>query len=345
MSKKDYYDILGVNKNATDKEIKDAFRSKSKKFHPDKEGGDEEKFKEINEAYSILSNSTQRSKYDQFGHDMNQYHHGFNNHFHDDILNNFMRNHGFGFNQGFEQQVRRGQDLTVNLKLTLEEIYKGVNKKFNYRRNDTCKSCIGKGGNGEITCPTCNGQGRVINVMDTPMGRMQTINACPTCESNGKIVEHICNKCNGQGLEQIIEEIDINIPAGINDGSFFNLGGKGNGIKNGVCGNLKVIITELPHNTFIRYGNDLKQTLKLTYSQLVLGDKIDINTIDGKKIRVSIPEYSDINDNLRIVGKGMKIMDFDSYGDLILILDIEIPKKVSDKEKELIIDLRQLEKN
>lgn len=343
-NKRDYYEVLSVNKNATQEEIKKAYRNLSKKFHPDlnpdnKEA--EDKFKEISEAYEVLSNVEKRLKYDTYGHNQpNQ------DVFNGDVdINEILRTHGFnmgGFGFGNQNRVRRGFDLTIRLKITLEQIHTGTNQKFTYKRDDFCKSCNGKGGSGEKTCYTCNGQCKVRQVQQTPMGMIQSIHDCPTCEASGKLVETICNICGGSGLQTVDETIELTIPAGINDGATFIMDDKGAAIKNGLCGRLNIVISEIPHEFFVRNGNDLRYSLKLSYSQLVLGDKVEIPTIDGKKIKVPIPEYNNIGDNLRINGKGLKILNKEEYGNLILILDIEIPKEISEEERKLIIKLKDI---
>ncbi len=340
-TKRDYYEILGVDRNASEDQIKKAFYKLSMKYHPDKTEGNvelEEKFKEANEAYEHLSDETKKAKYDQFGHGQQQQ--GFNGNPFEDIL----RAHGFNMGDFTHQnRVRRGADLTVSLKFTLEELYKGLDYKFTYKREANCVPCNGKGGKGEKTCPTCNGQGRVVRVLQHQFGTQQIIQDCPTCQTHGKLTETNCEICNGKGTSSIDETIEFTIPSGINDGAEFIIEDKGQGLKNGVNGKLKIIILETPHKDFIRQGNDLKYNLKLNYSQLVLGDKVDIPTIDGKKIRIPVPEYSNIGDNLRVNGKGMKIYKQDDHGDLILVLDIVIPKKINAEERKLISKLKDIE--
>jgi molecular chaperone DnaJ len=346
MSKQDFYQILEINKDASQEEIKKAFRSKSKIHHPDKEGGDENLFKEIAEAYETLSNPETRTKYDQFGHNyknpqFNQ-HQGFN---HPD-LDDLLRAHGFGgFGRHNRNQIIKGSNLTINLNLTLEEIYSGLEKKLKFKRKDGCKLCNSNGGNGEIMCSTCNGIGRVIQRQQTQFGIFQTETICPNCQGNGKTYQNICTTCNGEGLQLIEDIIDIIVPAGVTNGMTFVLDQRGQGIKNGICGDLHIVIHEIPHKEFVRQNNDLKYHLKLNYPQLVLGDNVEIPTIEGRNIRIPVPEYSNVGDNLKVNGKGMKILNSDNYGDLYIVLDIEIPKEINDNERKLLKKLMDINKN
>jgi molecular chaperone DnaJ len=338
-NKKDYYELLELSKN--DKNLsKDEFKSKLKSnykklckiHHPDK-GGDENAFKEVNEAYEVLSDNDKKQKYDQFGHEGQQ---------------NQQRNPfgGFDFN-GFQQSPERfGYNMSLNIRLTLEEIYTGVKKTYKYSRHDSCDSCGGHGGTDIDNCGSCNGSGVITRVLQTPIGMMQQSMPCPTCSGLGTTYKVQCGKCSGSGTKTIEEKIDVDIPSGVQQGMTFIMKGKGHAIKSGKCGDLLINVQELLHKTYERSGNDLKLNLKVNYPLLVLGGKVEIETIDGGKIRVSIPEYSDVGSNLRIQKKGMKFYGQDQRGDVVITLNVEIPKDLDDDAKSLLIDLKEkLEKN
>jgi molecular chaperone DnaJ len=332
MAKKDYYEILGLKKDANGDEIKKAYRKLAKTFHPDKNPGDstaEEKFKEISEAYEHLSDSNKKAKYDQFGHNQHQ---------------DFGRrgySGGFDFGGSSEPQPRFGIDKTLLVKLTLDEIYFGITKKFKYKRTDKCDDCHGHGGTDIDDCGTCNGSGVFHRVMNTPIGHIRQTMVCPNCSGIGRKYKNACNTCKESGLKTVEEVIEIEIPSGVQEGMAFVMNGKGDGIKSGENGDLIINIQELPHNTFTRFGNDLKMILKLNYPQLVLGDKVELETIDGKKIRVDIPKYSEVGANLRIPTKGMKFFKNSNIGDLIISLGISIPKDIDSETETILNNLKE----
>jgi molecular chaperone DnaJ len=333
MSKRDYYEVLGLTKGASQDEIKKAYRKLAKELHPDK-GGDEDKFKEVSEAYEVLSNDDKKEKYDRFGHNSD------NRGNPDDMFRGFHDIFGRHFNQG-HKQVRVGETLSLTVKLTLEEIFSGVNKTYNYNRNVSCTDCEGHGGTDPYDCPSCNGSGMVTNLTRTPMGVYQTTQPCPSCDATGTKHRTLCNTCNGSGLNNVRETVDITVPAGIQNGMTFVMEGKGQGIKSGNNGDLHIKIIELPHKVFTRVGADLKMNIKLSYPQLVLGDKVEIDTIEGNKIRMNVPEYSDVGTNLRVPFKGVTIYGKEGRGDLIVTLGIEIPKTLDDDAKEAVINLKE----
>lgn len=341
MDKKDYYEVLGLKKGANASEIKKAFRTLAKELHPDK-GGDENAFKEVNEAYEVLSDNDKKQKYDQFGHE------GPRPGGNDPFGFGGFRN-GFAGFSGFQQQhpaERFGDNMSLNIRLSLEEIFNGVKKTYKYTRNDSCDSCGGHGGTDIDNCGSCNGSGVITRVLQTPIGMMQQSMPCPTCSGLGKSYKVECGKCNGSGTKIIEEKIDVDIPSGVQEGMTFVMKGKGHAIKSGKTGDLLINIQELSHKTYERSGNDLKLNLKLNYPLLILGGKVEIETIDGGKIRVSIPEYSDVGNNLKIQKKGMKFYNQDQRGDIIITLNVEIPKDLNDDTKALLIDLKEkLEKN
>lgn len=327
MSKKDYYEVLGIKKDASADEIKKAYRKLAKEHHPDK-GGDEQKFKEVTEAYEILSDSEKKANYDRFGHSGQQRGRdpfaGFRN----------------PFAERYSQQQRVGSDMSLILKLTLEETFNGVKKTYKYTRKVNCKTCNGHGGEDTVNCNVCGGSGVSVNVMNTPMGMIQQVVQCGACDGLGKSYTKPCKTCNGVGLTESKETVDVEVPSGVMDGMTFVMQGKGHGIKGGTEGDLHIRIHELTHKTFIRSGADLKMNLKLSYPQLILGDKVEIDTIEGTKIRITIPEYSEVGSNLRIPFKGTKMYGKDNRGDLLINLNIEIPKSLDDETKALIVELK-----
>lgn len=323
MSKKDYYEVLGVSKEASIEEIKKAYKSKAKEYHPDK-GGDEEMFKEVSEAYEHLSDPDKKAKYDMFGHRGNG------------------RSQHYGFST--QRMVRKGNNITLNIKLTLEEVFTGDKKRFKYKRDDTCSECSGHGGLDMMLCSTCGGQGMVMQVLNTPIGQIHQTFTCPSCHGEGEKYNVSCLKCKGSGCEKSEETIEVEIPSGIQEGMTFVMGGKGHYVKNGQHGDLHITIMELPHKVFVRNGNDLKMNLKLTYAQLVLGDKVEIQTIEGSKIRVKIPEYSKTGTNLRVAKKGLKHFDKDERGELTIVLDVAIPESITEEERSIIEKLKEVTK-
>jgi molecular chaperone DnaJ len=340
MAKRDYYDILGITKGATQDEIKKAYRKKAIEHHPDK-GGDENLFKEVAEAYEVLSNQTKKDMYDKYGHNApksGQGGGGFNPF---DMFAQYFRNDNNTFGNRQPRQ-KKGYNLNLTVKLTLEEIFNGTNKKFKYRRNDTCKSCSGSGGTGKKTCPTCQGAGMVAEVINTPIGQFRNAATCGTCEGTGQVVENACNTCGSTGVVNIEDIIDVTIPHGVTDGLHMVVEGKGHAVKNGVPGDLIITMMELAHENFVRQGNDLKINVDLTYPQLILGDKIDVPTIDGTKIRVTIPEYTKVGTNLKIPNKGLKQLHYTNRGDMVISINLSVPNQVSEEEKNLIVELKKL---
>jgi molecular chaperone DnaJ len=335
MSKRDYYEVLGVNKPSNSDEIKKAYRKLAKEHHPDK-GGDESTFKEISEAYEVLSDNDKKARYDQFGHI------GDNRGNPDDMFNGFNDMFGQFFRQRQQPIERVGENMTLTVKLTLEEIFQGVKKKYNYVRNVSCTDCSGHGGSDPQECAVCKGSGRVKQVTRTPFGFMENITDCGACSGSGTTFKVECKTCGGQGVTKTQEIVEIDIPSGVQEGMAFVMNGKGNGTKGGREGDLIIRITETPHDIFDRIGSDLKIKLKLQYHQLVLGDKIEINTIEGSKIRIPISEYSSVGQNLRIPFKGLRQLNTDTRGDLIVTLDIDMPKTLNDSVKSVIIDLKSI---
>lgn len=334
MIKSDYYEILGITKNADQSEIKKAYRALCKENHPDT-GGDEEVFKKIAEAYEVLSNDDKKKQYDTFGHNSPKTS-GFGSNF-SDMFNKF------GFNPKTEARNRKGKDFKINIKLTLGEIFNGGSKKIKYNRDAACSNCNSTGGFGMQKCKQCNGQGGVIQKIRTPFGIMQNMIICDVCSGEGNTYVSVCNDCSGFGLKNKEETIEIGIPIGVQDGMVSSYIGMGEGIKNGTSGSLVIVFSEIPHKTFMRYGNDLKLNLKLPYHSLVLSDKIKIPTIDDKEILITIPELNKIGDILRVSNKGMKLLNSETRGDLMVVLDIDMPTKLDDETRELLENLKKIE--
>ena len=330
MSKKDYYEVLGVAKNASVDEIKKAYRNLAKELHPDKNPGNkeaEERFKEVSEAYEHLSDSDKKAKYDQYGH-------GSNGGFRGNPFEDFFRNR--------QKAERVGENMSLVIKLTLEEIYTGTKKTYKYNRNVSCGDCSGYGGTGTHNCSACNGTGMTTIVMNTPIGYIHQQTVCAACEGMGTTYDTVCKTCSGGGIKTQEETIDVDIPHGVFNGMTFVMGGKGHAIKGGKEGNLLINVMELKHDVFIRNNDELKMNLKLSYSQLVLGDKVEVPTIEGSRIRITIPPHSEVGANLKIQSKGLKPYQRENRSDMIVTLGIEIPKSISDSERELLEKLKEV---
>ena len=340
MVTKDYYKILGVDKNANETTIKKAYRKLSKKYHQDLNPGDteaEDKFKDIATAYETLSDKTKRTNYDRFGNTNGQQNPFGGGASMEDIMREF--GFGGGANPFARRQERRGHDLVLNVNITLEDVHNGVTKKFKYRRNASCQPCNGEGGTNKTACPDCGGNGYKIYQQQTPMGVMRQMVDCNRCERTGEIHQNVCSSCGGSGINNAEETVEVNIPKGIRDNEALTFIGMGHSVKGGNPGRLIVKVMTKKHDHFVRNGNDLRYNLKLTYPQMVLGDKVEIPVISGGKIRVTIPPHSNVGDNLRIVNKGLNSVN-GSVGDMLITLDIKIPEELTDEQKELIEKLK-----
>lgn len=361
--KRDYYEVLGVGRDATADEIKKAYRKAAIQFHPDKNPGDknaEEKFKEAAEAYDVLSNPEKKARYDQFGHagmggasgaggfgGFGGEYGGFTM---EDIFSRFGdifgggRFGGFGSGSGYGgRSVNRGSDLRVKVRLTLAEIVKGTTKKLKIKKDIACDSCGGKGAkdsNSYATCSTCNGSGHVVQVVNTFFGRTQTTAGCPTCGGSGKVITAPCAKCHGSGTVKGEEIVEINIPAGVGEGMQLSVSGKGNAAKQGgVNGDLLVVIEEEAHPELKREGNDLIYNLQLNVADAVLGASVEIPTVEGKA-RIKIEPGTMAGRVLRLRGKGIPDVNGYGTGDLLAVVDIYIPAHVSPAEKEALEKFR-----
>lgn len=355
MSKRDYYEVLGVSKNASADELKKAYRQMAIKYHPDKNPDDkdaEEKFKEAAEAYEVLSNPEKRQRYDQFGHAGVNGAGGFGGGMSmDDIFSNFGDIFGDFFGGGFSgfgggfgrsrssQRVPQGSNLRIRVKLTLEEIASGVEKKVKVNKNIHCDSCQGSGaraGSKPTTCTTCNGSGRVMRVTNTFLGQMQTASTCPHCNGEGTIVTDRCPSCSGTGLTKGEEIISIKIPAGVENGMQLSMSGKGNAApRGGYPGDLIILIEEAEHDLFKRDGMNLLYEHDISYADAVLGTHIDVPTIDGKA-RIKIPSGTTPGKMFRLKGKGLPILNSYNKGDLIVSINIWVPQSVSKDEKAFL---------
>ena len=362
MEKRDYYEVLGVSKNADATEIKKAYRKLALKYHPDKNPGDkeaEEKFKEAAEAYDVLSNDDKRRRYDQFGHagmggagqggfgggmSMDDIFSQFG-----DIFGSFGGFSGFGgFGGGGRsaRRVNRGTNLRVKVKLNLAEIATGVEKKIKVKKYVACQHCNGTGakdGKSYSTCSTCKGSGQVTRVQNTILGAMQTTSTCPTCEGEGKIINEKCTFCNGEGVLMSEEVITINIPAGVGEGMQLSLSGKGNAARRGgVNGDLIVLIEEEEHPELVRDGNDLLYNVFIGYPEAVLGETVEIPTIEGK-VKVKIEAGTQPGKILRLRGKGLPDVNGYGKGDLLAKVNFWIPKNLSKDEKKLVEKMKEAE--
>ena len=361
MEKRDYYEVLGVSKSADATEIKKAYRKLALKYHPDKNPGDkeaEEKFKEAAEAYDVLSNEEKRRRYDQFGHagvggagqggfgggmSMDDIFSQFG-----DIFGSFGGFSGFGgFGGGRSaRRVNRGTNLRVKVKMNLQEIATGIEKKIKVKKYVACQHCNGTGakdGKSYSTCSTCKGSGQVTRVQNTILGAMQTTSTCPTCEGEGKIINEKCTFCNGEGVLMSEEVISINIPAGVGEGMQLSLSGKGNAARRGgVNGDLIVLIEEEEHPELVRDGNDLLYNVFIGYPEAVLGETGEIPTIEGK-VKVKIEAGTQPGKILRLRGKGLPDVNGYGKGDLLAKVNVWIPKNLSKDEKKLVEKMKEAE--
>ncbi len=357
MSKRDYYEVLGLSKSAGQDEIKKAYRKLALKYHPDKNPDDAEseaKFKEAAEAYEILSNQDKRSKYDQFGHAAFA-NGGGGGGFHaggmsmDDIFSSFGDIFG-GFGGGFGgggrtggRRVSRGSDLRIKVKLNLSEIAKGVEKKIKvkkYKSCDTCKGTGAKDGTAFSTCSTCGGTGQVTRLTNTFLGQMQSTSSCPTCGGQGKSILHKCNVCYGEGIISKEETITFNVPAGVAEGMQLKISGKGNAARRGgINGDLLVIISEEKHPDLIRDGNDLLYNLYLSVSDAIMGSTVEIPTIESK-VKIKIDAGTQPGKILRLRGKGLPDVNGYRGGDLLVSINVWIPKIISKEEAKIFEKLK-----
>ncbi len=351
MSKRDYYEILEVEKTSTVEEIKKAYRKKAIQFHPDKNPGDataEDKFKEAAEAYEVLSDENKRARYDQFGHagvNGAASGGGFGGHgmSMDDIFSQFGDIFGgFGFGGGGQRgggrRVHRGSNLRVRVKLTLKEIAHGAEKKIKVNKYVSCKACNGSGaedGN-YTTCSTCHGTGQVTRVQQTFLGHMQTQSVCPQCGGEGRIITHKCKVCHGNGIVKGEDVITVNIPAGVENGMQLSVSGKGNAAaRGGINGDLIVVIEEIPHDELKRDGSNLLYDHYISFPDAVLGTTIEIPTVDGKA-KIKIPAGTQGGKVFRLRGKGLPSVEYHGVGDLLVNINIWTPQHLNGEERKIM---------
>jgi molecular chaperone DnaJ len=351
---KNYYDILGVEKKATQEEVKKAFRKLAQKHHPDK-GGDEATFKEITEAYSTLSDEKKRREYDSYGQtfngggpgaggfggfDSSQYG-GFGNGGVEFDLNDLFEGFGDIFGGGRRQQAKRGRDISIDIEISFKESILGGNRSVLITKTGTCDTCEGSGaapGTEMDTCKTCNGQGKMHETRNSPLGSFTSVRTCPACEGSGKIPKEKCATCSGHGVLRKEEEIKIQIPKGVDDGVMMRMPGKGEAVKGGASGDLYIKVHVKPHPVFKKEGMNLVMTMPMKLTDALLGTTVTITTVDDKKLEVKIPAMSEAQQTLRLKNKGVSIDG--NEGDLLIRLVATLPKKISGKAKRAIEELK-----
>jgi molecular chaperone DnaJ len=358
MSKQDYYEVLGVGKSASADEIKKAFRQKAIQYHPDKEGGDEAKFKEVNEAYEVLKDSAKRQRYDQFGHagvggaagGGNPFGGGgnpfggqnVNFDFGDlglgDIFENF-----FGGGQRGGQRQRRGRDIEARTEISFEEAIFGTEVQLQLTLDTECSHCKGttvEPGHDLKTCPTCQGAGQTVKVVRTIFGNVQQAAVCPGCQGTGKVPEKVCSVCNGKGTERKRQEITLKVPAGIDDGAVIRLREHGEAIANGPKGDLYVNVRVKPHKQFTREGDLILSEEHIGMADAALGTEIDVETVDGP-MRMKIPDGTQSGTDFKLSGHGVPHLNSDIRGAHIVTVTVDTPTKLSKRQKELLEEFRQ----
>ncbi|GAB2531099.1 molecular chaperone DnaJ [Rufibacter soli] len=359
-TKRDYYEVLGVAKGAQPDEIKKAYRKIAIKFHPDKNPDDptaEDKFKEAAEAYEVLSDEQKRQRYDQFGHQgVNGGGYGGGGGMNmEDIFSQFGDIFGGGGGGGFEsffggggnrggRRVRKGSNLRIKLKLNLEEVAKGVEKKIKVKRYESCQACEGNGsknGTALQTCGTCQGSGQTKRVVNTMLGQMVSASTCPTCHGEGKIVSQKCDVCHGEGRQLREEVISINVPAGVADGMQLSMSGKGNvPERGGIPGDLLIQIEEEHHPTLRRDGNNIMFEQYVSFVDATLGASVEVPTIEGK-VKIKIDPGTQSGKILRLRGKGIPDINGYGKGDQLIHINVWTPKNVNAEERQILERLRE----
>ncbi|HAQ63310.1 MAG TPA: molecular chaperone DnaJ [Ruminococcaceae bacterium] len=353
--KRDYYEVLGVDRNATEDEIKKAYRQTAKKYHPDLHPGDkqaEEKFKEANEAYEVLSDAEKKARYDQFGHagvDPNYgagqggYGAGFGGMDFDlgDIFSSFFGG-GFGGGRSNPNAPQRGSDTQASVTISFEEAAKGCKRTVETMKIDVCDECHGSGcaaGTSAKTCPDCHGSGHVTAQQRTPFGVIQTQKTCSRCNGRGTVIDNPCKKCHGAGRVRKPSSIEISIPAGIDDRQVINARGQGNkGVNGGPAGDLRVIVNVRPHPIFEREGYNVWVEVHISYPEAVLGCELEVLTLDGK-VKYNVPAGTQSGDVFKLRNKGIQTLNNRGRGDELVRVIVDIPKKVTEKQKQLILEL------
>ncbi len=370
-TKRDYYEILEVSRTASDDEIKSAYRKLAMKYHPDKNQGDkaaEDKFKEVAEAYEVLRDKNKRGVYDRFGHEGLRGTGATGGGGFHDPFDLFRDVFGGGFGSIFEEffggqgggsrrrDRQRGRDQKINLKLSLEEIATGVNKQVKIKKQVACDTCGGSGakeGSQPQTCPQCQGQGEVREVSQSLFGRFVNIVACPRCHGKGTIITDPCPSCRGEGLMHGEETVDISVPAGVSDGNYMTVRGKGNaGPQGGPPGDLIVVMEEKPHDFFTRNGSDVIFDMNISFPEVALGTDVEIPTLEleeedgemqNKLVKINVPSGTQSGKVFRLRGKGLPELNSYHKGDLLAQVKVWTPTKLSPREKELLEELLQQE--
>jgi molecular chaperone DnaJ len=353
---KDYYEVLGVPRTASEDEIKKAFRRLARQYHPDRNPGDpeaENKFKEINEAYSVLSDPEKRRNYDQFGSAEGPGPFGAGG------GGGGFQDFGFGdlgdifdafFGGGRRQPTGPvpGEDVTVEIDLTLEEAYRGVSREIRLQRVEVCETCQGTGSRSRQAprpCPQCGGRGSVSVARDTPFGRFVSTQTCPTCRGSGRVIADPCPDCRGLGRRRVPRTVKVHIPAGVGEGTRVRIPREGGvGERGGPNGDLYIIVHELPHPRFVRNGLDLVTEESISYAEAALGTEVAVEHLDGTTERVRVPEGTQPGEEFRLRGRGMPSPRGRGRGDLVVRVRIAVPKSLSREERELLTRLRDLEK-
>ena len=353
MSKRDYYEVLGVSKGASADEIKKAFRRLAVQHHPDKEGGDETKFKEINEAYEVLKDTSKRQRYDQFGHagvggasggngpfgggnpfgGGQSAHYDFGDLGFGDIFENFFGGGGRG-----QKRPTRGRDVEVRVEINFEEAVFGTQTDLKIDLEDTCEHCKGttaEPGYELKTCDTCKGQGQVVTVSQTIFGNIQQAALCPTCKGAGKIPEKVCSMCKGKGTQRRAQKITLKVPAGVDDGATIRLREHGEAIANGPKGDLYVHLRVKPHKQFTREGDIILSDEHISMVDATLGTEIDVETVDGP-VRMKIPAGTQSGTDFKLTNHGVPHLRGAARGSHIVTIIVDIPKKVSKHQRELL---------
>ncbi|MCF8229672.1 MAG: molecular chaperone DnaJ [Bacteroidales bacterium] len=362
MTKRDYYEVLEIDRDASEVEIKKAYRKMALKYHPDKNPGDakaEEQFKEAAEAYEVLRDPDKKARYDRFGHDGLRGNGGFGGGAGmsmDDIFSQFGDIFGEAFGGGFggfgsthsrsRRRVNRGTNIRVKVKLSLAEVAKGVTKKIKVNKYVGCEACNGsgaKGGESYSTCSTCGGRGQVTQVTNTFLGQMQTTSACPTCGGEGQVITHKCPECAGNGIVKGQEVIELKIPAGVTEGMQLSVNGKGNaGARGGIPGDLIVLIEELPHEELERDGNNIFYNKYISFPEAALGTSVEVPTIEGKA-KIKIDPGTQSGKILRLKGKGIPEINGYGTGDLLVTINVWTPRNMSTEEKKSMEQFMQSE--
>ena len=352
MSKQDFYDVLGVSKEVDSNSLKSAYRRLAMKYHPDKNPGDseaEKKFKEISEAYEVLSNPEKKAAYDQYGHDAftgpgggqgGGFSEGFGSGFgsFSDIFEDFF---GDATGQRNNERLKRGEDLKYEMSITLRDAYLGVKKEISYDTLVSCTSCSGTGSenkDGIVSCGSCRGSGRIR----ASQGFFTVERTCPACGGSGQVITDPCRECNGEGRQRKNKNIEVSIPAGVEEGSRIRLAGEGTAGQNGAeDGDLYIFISIVSHELFDRDGTNIFCNVPISIYEASLGGSVEVPTVSGGRAKVKIPAGTQSGDQLRLSGKGMPALRSVSFGDMIITLNVEIPKNLSQKQKELLKEFDQ----